>query len=262
MRVLALEYHDVVRDADWDESGFGGAAAASYKLSVADFDDHLEHLRRTGCEVSTRVPDVARSGGALPPVILTFDDGGSGYAAHAADRLERNGWRGCVFMTTGCIGKAGFLGAGELRSLAQRGHVIGTHSRNHPVRLSALPAPAILDEWRSSVADLEDTLGAAVRVGSVPGGYHSRVVAEAAAAAGLTSLFTSEPESAVRWINGCAVVGRFTLRQGDPGQLAARLVGRLPLARAAQWLQWNAKKAAKVVGGNAYLRVRERMLGR
>ena len=91
-------------------------------------------------------------------------------------------------------------------------------------------------------------------------GLHN--IGEAAAATGLTTLFTSEPESSARWVNGCAVIGRYTIRQGDSGAYAARLVGRRPQARVVQWGRWNAKKLAKAVGGTAYLRLRERLLGR
>ena len=259
VRIIALEYHDIVRDGAWDASGFPGNAAATYKLSVANFEAHLSALRRSQCTVLASIDDAAPS--ASPPVVLTFDDGGSGYLA-AADLLETQGWRGWVFMTTGSIGKPGFLSAGDLRSLQNRGHVIGTHSRSHPARLSALSASAIREEWRTSLGDLQDVLGSAVRVGSVPGGYHSRRVSDEAAAAGLTTLFTSEPESAVSWINGCAVIGRYTLRQSHRAGYAARLVGSAPTARLTQWGQWNAKKLAKAIGGSAYLRVRERILGR
>ena len=260
VNVVVLEYHDVVREGAWDESGFPGAAAATYKMSIARFEEHLRALDDSGHAILTHLAGATLPDGRLP-VMLTFDDGGSGYMT-AADLLEQHGWRGCLFMTTSCIGKQGFLNAGQIRALHQRGHVIGTHSRNHPVRLSALPQPAILDEWRTSVEDLQDVLGAAVRVGSVPGGYHSLAVAESAAAAGLTTLFTSEPESKVTWIDGCAVVGRYTLRRDHHGAYAARLVGAVPTARAAQWLQWNAKKLVKTIGGSVYLRVRDRILGR
>lgn len=259
VNVVALEYHDVVREGAWDESGFPGAAAATYKMSVARFEEHLRALHDSGRTILTNLAVSSPSEGH-PPVMLTFDDGGSGYMT-AADLLEQRGWRGCLFMTTGCIGKPGFLDASQLRALHQRGHVVGTHSRSHPVRLAALSQPAILDEWRMSVEDLQDVLGAAVRVGSVPGGYHSLAVAESAAAAGLTTLFTSEPESKVAWINGCAVIGRYTLRRDHRGAYAASLVGAVPTARAAQWLQWNAKKLVKTIGGSAYLRVRDRILG-
>lgn len=259
MRIVALEYHDVVRDGDWDGSGFPGNAAATYKMSFASFDQHLAALERSACRVVTD-RDNAASVEDSTPVILTFDDGGSGYMA-AAELLERRDWRGCVFMTTGFIGKRGFLSASELRALHQRGHTIGTHSRNHPLRLAALAPPALLDEWRTSIADLEDVLGAPVTVGSVPGGYHSRAVAESAATAGLTTLFTSEPETSAAMVGGCTVRGRYTLRRGDRGEYAARLAGNIPTARVAQWCRWNAKKLAKAAGGSAYLRIRERIFG-
>ena len=258
MRVIALEYHDIVPDDAWETSGFPGNAAATYKLSVTTFGDHLRALAQT---VGSIVTDVNGTPNAGASVVLTFDDGGSGYMA-AADLLEHHGWRGCVFMTTGRIGSPGFLTAGELRSLQGRGHVIGTHSRSHPIRMAALPAPAIYEEWHASITDLQDALGTAVNVGSVPGGYHSPQVAAAAAAAGLKTLFTSEPEMTIRRVDGCAVVGRYTLRRNDPAAYAARLVGTTPFARSAQWCKWNAKKLAKAIGGTTYLRVRERILER
>jgi peptidoglycan/xylan/chitin deacetylase (PgdA/CDA1 family) len=258
--IIALEYHDVVANGDWDGSGFAGAAAATYKHSVSRFEEHLAAIRQTGCDVTARIDN--SSGVRHPVVALTFDDGGSGYLAHAADLLERHGWRGYVFMTTGCLGKPGFLSADDLRALHGRGHVIGTHSRTHPVRLSALSPAAIRDEWRTSIADLESALGAPVRTGSVPGGYHSRAVAAAAAECGLQVLFTSEPESRPRRHADCLVVGRYTLRQNHRGHYAARLVGRDPSARLGQWWRWNAKKVVKSIGGTAYLRLRDRLLER
>jgi peptidoglycan/xylan/chitin deacetylase (PgdA/CDA1 family) len=255
--LIALEYHDVVRDSAWDESGFPGASAATYKLPAHRFAAHLEALKRAGAAVGT---DTVAS--SPPNVLLTFDDGGAGYVAHAADLIERHGWRGFVFMTTGCIGKRGFLNGTELRALRDRGHVIGSHSRNHPARMSALAPDDIDAEWRTSLDDLEDVLGDRVTVASVPGGYHSRRVAELAARNGITRLFTSEPEVGAKDVGGCQVIGRFTLRTSHSPAYAASLVGASPLARTAQWAHWNAKKLAKAVGGTHYLRLRDRIFGR
>lgn len=261
MRIIALEYHDVVRADAWSESGFPGSAAATYKVSVTDFAAHLDAVQQVGCPVLRILPENVDDDPDATPVMWTFDDGGAGFSSHAADLLEQHGWRGHVFVTTGCIGKPGFLTANDLRSLHGRGHVIGTHSRNHPPRLSSMPKATISEEWRMSVSDLQDVLGSAVHVGSVPGGYYSRAVAELAAGHGLTTLFTSEPETRVSRVGGCLVVGRFTIRRGDPASYAARLVGKVPFARVAQWCQWNAKKVAKTVAGGAYRQVRERFLG-
>ena len=256
--LIALEYHDVVREGWWDESGFPGPAAATYKLSVERFAAHLEALSNARVPVTASMPGNAR----VPGVVLTFDDGGVGYLTHAADLLEQHGWRGVVFMTTSRIDKPGFLSGRDLRALRDRGHVIGSHSRNHPPRMSALPPADIDAEWRTSLSDLQDVLGNAVTVASVPGGYHSRRVAELAAANGITTLFTSEPEARIRLVDGCRVVGRYTLRSASTPDYAARLVGPSPVTRTAQWAQWNAKKLAKAVGGKHYLRIRETILGR
>ena len=259
MQIIALEYHDVVSPGRWDESGFPGISAATYKLPVDLFDAHLGALERAGCTLVNDISAHTSNRSASPPVVLTFDDGGSGYFAHAADLLEARGWRGHLFMTTGWIGKPGFLSAADLRELARRGHVIGSHSRNHPLRMAALSNAEIAGEWDSSLADLQGVLGSAVRVASVPGGYHSRRVAELAAEHGITTLFTSEPEMSIRTVDGCTVIGRYTLRRSHAAAYAGRLVGRAPVARAIQWCQWNAKKVAKALGGRHYLRVRDRV---
>lgn len=262
MRLIALEYHDIVHDEAWDESGFPGPSAATYKLSSGLFSRHLDALHRSSRVVLNDVGMLdAQPEAASPRVVITFDDGGSGYVRCAADELEQRGWRGHVFMTTSCIGRSGFLDATELRDLAQRGHVIGSHSRTHPMGLSGLPRTTIAEEWSASIADLQDALGEKVTVASVPGGFHSREVAELAASAGIRYLFTSEPVTSITTVAGCTVAGRYTLRRSDSPDYVARLVGNAPFARSGQWCQWNAKKVLKRLGGRSYRRVRELIIG-
>ena len=109
---------------------------------------------------------------------ITVDDGGLSYYTHIADRLEAHGWRGLCFVTTDFIGTRGFLDAAQIRELDARGHVIGSHSTSHPARFSALRARRDAAEWTLSRHVLEDILGHAVDVASVPGGYYSRTVAQ------------------------------------------------------------------------------------
>jgi hypothetical protein len=118
----------------------------------------------------------------------------------------------------------------------------------------------IVEEWRRSACILEDIIGEPVQTGSVPGGFFSRKVAKAAAKAGLRALFTSEPTAGTYSVNGCAVLGRFTLQQGASAQTAAALArGQLvPCLR--QSLYWNAKKILKIAGGAAWLKLRRRIL--
>lgn len=256
---IALEYHDIVDDGDFDHSGFPGAASASYKLTATDFAAHLTAITAAGAVVA---PGTAFSPSAPNrPIMLTFDDGGVGALENAAPLLEAAGARGIFLITSDYVGRSTFLSAAQLRQLHQRGHVIGSHSCSHPVRMAACRPQELAREWRDSVAALSDIIGHAIDVASVPGGYFSRAVAEAAALAGIRFLFTSEPTTRVQTVDGCRVIGRYTLRRSHPASVAARLVAPSSTARSAQWLRWNALKLMKRVGGDGYLRLRDRMFG-
>ena len=254
-RLVSLLFHDVYV-TDPAESGFVSDAANRYKLSVADFEAQLAGLAR----VRTDAPSVrgssasGRSEEQGLPYAITFDDGGVSYYTLIADRLESRGWRGHCFVTTDCIGRRGFLDAAQIRELHARGHVIGSHSASHPARFSACSLEQMVREWRDSRARLEDLLGDAVTVASVPGGYFSAAVARAAAEAGLTVLFNSEPVTAIG-VEPITVIGRFTIRHGDAPDAAMRFLAPAAWARSAAWLNWNAKGLIKPLLGPAYSRV-------
>jgi peptidoglycan/xylan/chitin deacetylase (PgdA/CDA1 family) len=264
MRLIALEYHDVLAGDDFAASGFTEPGADSYKMSAASFEAHLDAVAacaaRTGLAVGQALRSAADGHAGRPAVVLTFDDGGCSAISEIAPRLESRGWHGLFFMTTGRIGTPGFLSGAELRELHGRGHVIGSHSHSHPIRMSACPADSLRAEWADSIDLLSDVLGSAVAIASVPGGYFSRTVAETAARAGIRTLFTSEPSSRATQVDGCTVLGRYTLRRDDPASLAAALVDRSSRARVRQWSVWNVKKVLKRLGGTAYLRARARLL--
>ena len=100
--------------------------------------------------------------------------------------------RGYCFVTTSCIGQRGFLNPSQIRELAGRGHIIGSHSVSHPARFSLLTPDAMRAEWRDSRKALEDILGGRVVTASVPGGYFSQEVAQTAAECGFCGLITLE----------------------------------------------------------------------
>jgi peptidoglycan/xylan/chitin deacetylase (PgdA/CDA1 family) len=253
-------YHDVVGDFP-DVSGFPGPMAASYKLSVQRFDDHLQALARTRHPHLHSVMRLADHTTNEMPFLFTFDDGGKSAYTHAAERLERFGWRGHFFVTTDYIDKSEFLSREEIRDLARRGHVIGSHSKTHPTRMSSCSREELLHEWRESTVVLSQVIGEPIRVASVPGGYFSRLVAETAAAAGIQTLFTSEPTTRVRLIDGCRVIGRYTMQRGTPPTTAAALADGQLAPRVRQALLWNMKKVGKAVGGKLYLGLRARFFG-
>jgi peptidoglycan/xylan/chitin deacetylase (PgdA/CDA1 family) len=260
VRALALLYHDVVDGDDWDATGFPGPAPASYKLERRNFERHIAAVSTAAARRGT-VSDLLRGGDGQPPVLLTFDDGGASSYSCIAGLLERSGWRGHFFITTDYLDHPGFVTRGQVRELAARGHVIGTHSCSHPLRMSSSRWDRLVEEWTRSVAVLSDVLAAPVEIGSVPGGAYSRRVAAAAAAAGITALFTSEPIARCRSVEGCLVIGRYSLRRATPARTAGALASGRPFPRLGQWCFWNCKKAAKAVGGDAYVALRRWVYG-
>lgn len=257
-RAIALEYHDVVLADAFEASGFPGNAAASYKLTEQGFAEHLALLTSKHGVIDLRNDATwpARSG-----IALTFDDGGASAIERIAPMLEARGMRGAFFITTDRIDSAGFLTSAQIVDLHRRGHTIGSHSCSHPIRMTACSAGQLAREWGDSVARLVALLGEPVATASVPGGYYSRAVGEAAAAAGVRLLFTSEPSTRAERIGACRVVGRYTLRRGDRAARVAALVGDASGARRMEWIKWNGKKVAKAVGGRAFLRLRDGVFG-
>ena len=254
MRALSLLLHDVF-ERDPSESGFSGPAADRYKLSVRELDAQLRGLSSVRRDAPILVPRRWPGRGTDTPFLLTVDDGGVSFYTRVADRLEALGWRAHCFVTTSCVGRAGFLDVRQIRELHRRGHVIGTHSVSHPTRFSACGWDEMVREWTESRRVLTDLLGEDVTVGSVPGGYFSPTVAAAAREAGLSVLFTSEPTTRVWTVCGCLVLGRFSLRRGHRPDFAARLGGMRTSTLWREWLVWNAKKRAKALLGSIYPRV-------
>lgn len=260
MRTLSLLYHDVVRPGAFDESGFPGPAAGTYKLPVEEFERHVAAVVAAARSAPGTVLDRQAATRATPLVLFTFDDGGRSAYEPTASILERFGCRGHFFVTTERIDTPGFLRRQEIRELHARGHVIGSHSVTHPTRMAACGREQLLREWRESVATLSAIVGERVLTASVPGGYYARRVAETAAEAGIELLFTSEPTTRSARVGACLVLGRFSLRTSSRASLAASLARGDLVPRARQWLFWNGKKLAKAVGGRAYLRARSLVL--
>jgi hypothetical protein len=121
--------------------------------------------------------------------------------------------------------------------------------------------PQLLDEWRRSRSVLGDILGVAVNSASVPGGDFAPAVAESAADAGFTRLFTSEPTSEHRRVFGLTLIGRFTISRRTSAATAAALAAGEWLPCARQAVLWSAKKMTKRVGGARYLHLRRALLG-
>lgn len=261
MKAISLLYHDVIEGEDWDSSGFPGSAAAKYKLGRQDFEAHIAAAATAHSLCPLVAHEVLNGERAGLPLLVTFDDGGVSAVSPVADLLEKIGWRGHFFITVNQIGKRSFLNASQVRDLRRRGHVVGSHSLSHPTRMALCDDQTLATEWTRSIEVLSDLLGERVDTASVPGGYYSRRVAEAAASARIRFLFNSEPTTKIFRVRDCFVLGRFTVVRGMPPRISARLASAHRNTQSQQWIAWNVKKIAKRAAGRHYLTARRYLLG-
>ena len=257
MRAITIGYHDVLEDR---RTAPGAVYKAIYTLDRRDFVNHLVAIERR--HVGVRTITQFHEWETDVPVFLTFDDGTLGGYSCCAPALEQRQMRGHFFITTDWIGQPGYMDRRQIRELHDRGHVVGSHSCSHPERMSRLNSIELEREWKDSCALLGDILGTAVRFASVPGGYFSRKVAAAAEAAGVEVLFTSEPTSAAAVIDGCLVLGRYSIQRYTRAEISGAIAAGHPWPRWRQTAFWEAKKLMKALGGESYVTVRRQILSR
>jgi peptidoglycan/xylan/chitin deacetylase (PgdA/CDA1 family) len=252
-------YHDVVDGLEHQRSGFPSPDAAIYKLEPLKFAAHMKAIS----QVLRGKPDnvlALNQAERHVPFFLTFDDGGVSAYSHVADQLDRLGWVGHFFISTGYMGQPSFLSKHHIRELVRRGHVVGSHSHSHPIRMASCTQDELREEWQTSVDIISEVIGAPVRVASVPGGYYSRRVAEAASLAGIEVLFNSEPTTTIHRVDGCMVLGRYGIQHRTSPGVAASLAAGQGISRVRQGVLWNIKKCLKRIGGGHYLTVRNIMI--
>jgi peptidoglycan/xylan/chitin deacetylase (PgdA/CDA1 family) len=259
-KALSILYHDVTDLNACDSSGFPGPAAAHYKLTWSDFDQHLKAIRGVLKSTPVTIFELLAETSSPEGFLLTFDDGGIS-TLRIVERLEEYGWRAHFFVSTDYIGKPGFLKAEHIAELGRKGYVIGSHSCSHPRRMSSCSWGQLLVEWKQSADILAQVTGEPITVASVPGGNYSRKVAQAAAEAGMKVLFTSEPTVRSQIVDGCQVVGRYGIVRGMSAACAANLAAGRWLPRVQQLVSWKMKMALKSIGGNYYERFRDLRFG-
>ena len=252
MKAMSLAYHDVVDGSPLPQTDIRPAVAL-YTLTRDSFQEHLRSIEERHAPV-----DVIRSfrqWGKRVPAFLTFDDGAVN-AYCAAEALEKRGWRGHFFITTNWIGRSDFMNRKQIRELHERGHVIGSHSCSHPARMSHLNGKQLSKEWSDSCATLSDILSEPVKVASVPNGFYSQKVGQAAAEAGIEILFTSEATAVSQMVDGCLILGRYLIRWNTSAEEAGALAAGCLWPRWKQMLLWDAKKVLKGIAGESYLAAR------
>jgi peptidoglycan/xylan/chitin deacetylase (PgdA/CDA1 family) len=233
-----------------------GHDADVYKLDCLQFYRHMKAIAQGLTTRPVTAFELLTGHSEGRQLLLTFDDGGVSALSYVADILDEFGWKAHFLITANRIATPGFLDSGQIRELHRRGHIIGSHSFSHPARMSFCTTAELDAEWGQSVNILSEIIGEQVVVASVPGGYYSRRVAASAARCGIQLLFNSESGVRPHFVEGCLVLGRFTMKRGSAPRRSAAILAGAWWPQVQQYLFWNCKKVLKTLGGRVWLRAR------
>jgi peptidoglycan/xylan/chitin deacetylase (PgdA/CDA1 family) len=173
-----------------------------YVVRAADFTAQVRRLKNSGG--SGLSLSEALKFDRENSVALTFDDGAETDLISAAPLLRELNFGATFFITTGFLGRSGFLSPAQVRELSDAGFEIGCHSITHPY-LSDLDDAGVRREVVGAKQELEQILGKPVLHYSCPGGRYDRRVAAVAREGGYASVSTS------RFVANAAISDRFSL---------------------------------------------------
>ena len=231
MSKVVLMYHDIVTSAD-KYSGFQNESAFQYKIDESVFENQVKALQGKD-------------------VVFTFDDGGVSFYSKAAPILEKYGFKGVFFISTRYINTPGFLTDDQVRVLAERGHVIGSHTHSHPNNLTLMTESEIEYEWRKSCEVLKNIIGHEVIVASIPNGYGSQRIFRLTSNAGIRELYTSEPTQKIYQKENVTAIGRYVIHNNMTTEDVVSLVVKKDVRRRI-YIRWKLLECVKALFGSKY----------
>ena len=164
-----------------------------FNLSVTppDFDAQMKFLATRGYH-TVNLGDLGSANTAVgKPIVITFDDGYADAYTNAKPTLERYGFRGTFYLITGLIGNPRYVSWDQARSLAFSGHVLGSHTIDHP-SLAALGPVALRHQLAGSRVDIEINTGRAVTDLCYPSGFYSASAISVAREVGYRTATTTQ----------------------------------------------------------------------
>ncbi len=196
---------------------------------------------------------------STPAVAITVDDGCETDLLAIAPVLKESGYGATFYLTTGWVGKPGYMSPAQLRELDGLGFEIGSHSMTHPY-LSDLDAAGLQHEIADSKAMLEDILGKRVDHFSCPGGRFDVRAIRVAKSAGYRSMANSRPRanspSSDPFTLGRVAITRGLSRSAFQPVCRGEALWKLGLRVGLR------DRAKRLLGNTAYDRVRSALLKR
>jgi peptidoglycan/xylan/chitin deacetylase (PgdA/CDA1 family) len=262
MKALVSMYHDVIKEDNYNESGFLGIGADRYKYTIEEFSAHIKAIEQFLRNKPISAFELLSGKFQEIPYMITFDDGGISSYSIVADLLDELNWKGHFFISTDYINKNGFMTDSQISDLDRRGHIIGSHSCSHPKNISTLSYPEMLQEWHGSIDRLSALLNKPIEIASIPGGYYSKKVAKSASDCGIKILMTSEPQRTIKNMDNTLIIGRYTMYNYKTPDFAKKITENSFTPLLKEYVFWNLKKAGKKVLGEKFALLRKIILER
>lgn len=249
-----LMYHELElpgRGLCQSEAGY-----VRYILTEEDFSNQMEAIKSSGSRgvsVGTVLDKPGTTG-----VVVTFDDGCETDLLTAAPILKQLNFGATFYVTSGYLGRKGYMSPTQVRDLASLGFEIGCHSMTHPY-LPNLSDKELRREVVTAKADLEQITGSSVDHFSCPGGQYDRRVVQLAHEAGYKSLANSAIRANTSQTDPFSL-GRVAVLRGTSLDTfkqiySGRILWKFRLRDTAN------RTAKRLLGNSSYDRLRAMLLG-
>jgi len=236
-----------------------GRFDAVYSVAPREFERQLDWLVAHGYR-GVRLRDVASSGDAVKPVIISFDDGDVSNHDVALPLLLERGFAAEFFVTADFVGQPGMLTDAQTRVLAAAGMGIQSHGCTHRY-LEDLDEASLVAELSESKRRLEAITDAPVDALALPGGRGGERERRAALQLGYRYILNSAPGSN-RYHRDGEYLQRIAVTRGLDIHDFASLVTWSGLAP--RWQQARFRMLSwpkRILGNRRYERWRSRVLG-
>lgn len=249
-----LMYHEIElqgRPLCHSEPGY-----ARYVISIDEFKAHMALIHEQGLRGVSVGEALTFS---APAVAITVDDGCETDVLAIAPVLKEFSYGATFYITTGWVGKPGYLSLAQLRELHDLGFEIGCHSMTHPY-LSDLDATGLQREIADAKTALEQMLGSAIEHFSFPGGRGDVRAVQVAKEAGYKSVATSLPRANTPATDPFAL-GRVAIKR----EMRLKDFQQICKGRTLWTIEFGGKlrdSTKRILGNAAYDRVRSVLLKR
>jgi len=153
---------------------------------------------------------------------ITFDDGYLSFYEKAIPILEKHNTKATMFITTGFVGKKGYMNWDQIKEIAKK-HNIGSHGTTHNSLLT-LSKEDVKKELLESKKEIEKKIGKKVTKFAFPYGFSNYEIGEIAIKAGYKELYTGTPGAKTKSIIPRVVIVENTQLQNiiEPKSIAQR----------------------------------------